>query len=569
MFKENNKFEKFESKVWLSSPTMHGLEIEYVKEAYETNWMSTVGKNINEVERMACEYIGCKYAVALSAGTASLHLAMKLAGIEAYGMPKVGHGALEGKKVFCSDMTFDATVNPVVYEGGEPVFIDTEYDTWNMDPVALEKAFEIYPDTKVVVVAHLYGTPGKVDELNAIIKKHGAILVEDAAESMGATYKGVQTGTFGKYNTISFNGNKIITGSAGGCFLTDDEEAANKVRKWSTQSRENAPWYQHEELGYNYRMSNVIAGVIRGQIPYLEEHIAQKKAIYMRYKEAFKDLPVSMNPYDKVNSDPNFWLSCLIIDKDAMCKQVRGEKDYCYNSEKEALFARIRQGDQEAREMYIKGNLRLVLSVIKRFSGSHENLDDLFQIGCIGLIKSIDNFNPDLQVKFSTYAVPMIIGEIRRYLRDNNSIRVSRSLRDTAYKAIHAKEVLSKNSFKEPTLQEIAEESGVAAEDILYALDAIQSPVSLYDPVYTDGGDTLYVMDQISDKKNKEENWVEKLSLSDAMNHLSERENFIINLRFFEGKTQMEVADEIHISQAQVSRLEKSALKTIRQYLTL
>ena len=237
--------------------------------------------------------------------------------------------------------------------------------------------------------------------------------------------------------------------------------------------------------------------------------------------------------------------------------------------EKEALFVRIKQGDSEARETYIKGNLRLVLSVIKRFSGNHENMDDLFQIGCIGLIKSIDNFDPTMNVKFSTYAVPMIIGEIRRYLRDNNSIRVSRSLRDTAYKAIHAKEVLSKNSFKEPTLQEIAEESGVAAEDILYALDAIQSPVSLYDPVYTDGGDTLYVMDQISDKKNKEENWVEKLSLSDAMNHLSERENFIINLRFFEGKTQMEVADEIHISQAQVSRLEKSALKTIRQYLTL
>ena len=238
-------------------------------------------------------------------------------------------------------------------------------------------------------------------------------------------------------------------------------------------------------------------------------------------------------------------------------------------AEKEALFVRIKQGDSEARETYIKGNLRLVLSVIKRFSGNHENMDDLFQIGCIGLIKSIDNFDPTMNVKFSTYAVPMIIGEIRRYLRDNNSIRVSRALRDTAYQAIHAKEVLSKNSFKEPTLQEIAEESGVAAEDILYALDAIQSPVSLYDPVYTDGGDTLYVMDQISDKKNKEENWVEKLSLSDAMNHLSERENFIINLRFFDGKTQMEVADEIHISQAQVSRLEKSALKTIRQYLTL
>ena len=237
--------------------------------------------------------------------------------------------------------------------------------------------------------------------------------------------------------------------------------------------------------------------------------------------------------------------------------------------EKEALFARIKQGDAQARETYIKGNLRLVLSVIKRFSGNHENVDDLFQIGCIGLIKSIDNFDPTIGVRFSTYAVPMIVGEIRRYLRDNNSIRVSRSLRDTAYKAIHAKEVLSKNSFKEPTIQEIAKEAGLDAEEILYALDAIQSPVSLYDPVYTDGGDTLYVMDQISDKKNKEENWVEKLSLSDAMTHLSERENFIINLRFFEGKTQMEVADEIHISQAQVSRLEKSALKTIRQYLTL
>ena len=234
-------------------------------------------------------------------------------------------------------------------------------------------------------------------------------------------------------------------------------------------------------------------------------------------------------------------------------------------TEKEALFARIRQGDQEAREMYIKGNL--VLSVIKRFSGSHENLDDLFQIGCIGLIKSIDNFNPDLQVKFSTYAVPMIIGEIRRYLRDNNSIRVSRSLRDTAYKAIHAKEVLSRNSFKEPTLQEIAAESGVAAEDILYALDAIQSPVSLYDPVYTEGGDTLYVMDQISDKKNKEDNWVRNLSLSEAMKHLTPRESRIIRLRFFEGRTQMEVAEEIHISQAQVSRLEKNALKTMRGYL--
>lgn len=311
----------FEEKIWLSSPTMHGDEIKYITQAYETNWMSTIGENINETERLICEKVGCKYAVALSAGTAALHLAVKLAGVK------------QGDTVFCSDMTFDATVNPVVYEGGVPVFIDTEYDTWNMDPVALEKAFEIYPDVKVVVVAHLYGTPGKVDEIKAICDKHGATIVEDAAESLGATYKGQQTGTFGSYNCISFNGNKIITGSSGGMLLTDDLEAANKVRKWSTQSRENAPWYQHEELGYNYRMSNVIAGVVRGQIPYLEEHIAQKKSIYMRYKEAFEDLPVKMNPYDEKNSEPNFWLSCMIIDEDAMCKQVRSEQDYCYVSE--------------------------------------------------------------------------------------------------------------------------------------------------------------------------------------------------------------------------------------------
>ena len=236
--------------------------------------------------------------------------------------------------------------------------------------------------------------------------------------------------------------------------------------------------------------------------------------------------------------------------------------------EKSDLFSRIKAGDQDAREAYIKGNLRLVLSVIKRFSNSNENVDDLFQIGCIGLIKSIDNFNPDIGVKFSTYAVPMIIGEIRRYLRDNNSIRVSRSLRDTAYKAIHAKELLSKELSREPTIDDIAKETGIPKEDIVFALDAIQCPVSLYDPVYTDGGDTLYVMDQISDKKNKEETWVEELSLSDAMKRLNERENYIIKLRFFEGKTQMEVAEEIHISQAQVSRLEKSALKNMSRSQT-
>ena len=311
-------FTPFEKKVWLSSPTMHGPELAYVTEAYETNWMSTVGANINEVERITCEKVGCGYAVALSAGTAALHMAVKLAGVR------------PGDKVFCSDMTFDATVNPVVYEGGVPVFIDTEYDTWNMDPVALEKAFDLYPEVKVVVVAHLYGTPGKIDEIKAVCKKHQATLIEDAAESLGASYKGKQTGSFGDYNIISFNGNKIITGSAGGMLLTDEEEAAKKVRKWSTQAREDAPWYQHEELGYNYRMSNVIAGVVRGQYQFLEEHIAQKKAIYERYKNGLKDLPVEMNPMNLVDSEPNYWLSCMIIDPAAMCKQVRGEQEVLF-----------------------------------------------------------------------------------------------------------------------------------------------------------------------------------------------------------------------------------------------
>lgn len=313
----------FKNKIWLSSPTMHdGDEMKYVKEAYDTNWMSTVGENINQIEKMICEKVGVKYSVALASGTSALHLAIKLANVK------------QNDKVFCSDMTFAATVNPIVYEGAVPVFIDTEYDTWNMDPKALEKAFEIYPDVKVVVVAHLYGTPGKIDEIKEICKKHNAIIIEDAAESLGATYKGKQTGTFGNYNCISFNGNKIITGSSGGMLLTDDQDAINKAKKWSTQSRENAPWYQHEETGYNYRMSNLIAGVVRGQIPHLEEHIKQKKDIYNRYKEGLKDLPIKMNPIDFENSEPNYWLSCMIIDNGAMCKQVRGEQDVCYINEK-------------------------------------------------------------------------------------------------------------------------------------------------------------------------------------------------------------------------------------------
>lgn len=309
------------NKIWLSSPTMHGEEQKYVQEAFETNWVSTVGANLNELEKGICEKVGCQYAVALSAGTAALHMAVKLAGVK------------QGDYVFCSDMTFDATVNPVVYEKGIPVFIDSEYETWNMDPEALEKAFELYPNAKVVVVANLYGTPAKLEEIQNICKKYNAVLIEDAAESLGATYKGVQTGTFGTYNAISFNGNKIITTSGGGMLLTDDKEAADKVRKWSTQAREHAPWYQHEELGYNYRMSNVLAGIGRGQLLHLEEHVAAKKAIYQRYQEGLKELPVRMNPYLEEIMQPNFWLSCLLIEKEAMCRQVRSDSEALYAKE--------------------------------------------------------------------------------------------------------------------------------------------------------------------------------------------------------------------------------------------
>lgn len=340
----------FEKKVWLSSPTMHGEELTFMQEAFESNWMSTVGKNINEVERIVAEQVGCQYAVALSAGTAALHLATKLAGEKLYGQARPNEGTLKEKKVFCSDLTFDASVNPVAYEDGEAIFIDTEEDTWNMDPVALEKAFSLYPDVKIIVLAHLYGTPGHIEEIRNIARKYGALIVEDAAESFGARYKGKETGTFGDYNAISFNGNKIITGSSGGMFLTDSKEDADKVRKWSTQSREDAPWYQHEEIGYNYRMSNVIAGVVRGQLPYLKEHIAKKKAIYERYKEGLKDLPLRMNPYDRENSEPNFWLSCILIDEEAMSPLIRGEQNFLYQSVKG------KSNPQEIMEMLTKVN---------------------------------------------------------------------------------------------------------------------------------------------------------------------------------------------------------------------
>lgn len=317
MFVAPDYMQPFAKKLYLSSPTMHGEELIYMKEAFDTNWMSTVGENIDRVEEQIAQKLG-GYAVALSSGTAALHLAMKLGGIK------------PGDLVFSSDMTFSATTNPVVYEGARQVFIDTERDTWNMDPEALEQAFSIYPGVKAVVLANLYGTPGKLDELISVAHRHGAIVIEDAAESLGASYKGRQTGLLGDIGVISFNGNKIITGSAGGMLLTHTRAEADKARKWSTQSRENAPWYQHEELGYNYRMSNVIAGVVRGQLPYLEEHIAQKRAIYIRYKEGFKDLPVTMNPYDGQNSQPNFWLSCLLLQEEAMCPQVRSDTQALY-----------------------------------------------------------------------------------------------------------------------------------------------------------------------------------------------------------------------------------------------
>lgn len=333
MFVRKADFKAFEKKIWLASPTMHGEELQYVTEAYETNWMSTVGANINEVERIAAEKAGVKYAVALASCTPALHLCVKLAGERLYGKPAISHGAVEGKRVFCSDMTFDATLNPVVYEGGIPVFIDTERDSWNMDPVALEKAFAMYPEVKLVICAELYGFSGDIKRIKEICEEHGALLIEDAAEAMGATWDGQPCGSFGDYAAISYNGNKIITGSAGGCLLTNSLEDANKARKWSTQSRENAPWYQHEEVGYNYRMSNVIAGVIRGQYPHLEEHIAQKKAVYERYKEGLQGLPIEINPFDADRCEPNYWLSAMIIKPEAMCKQVRGEQDVCYVAE--------------------------------------------------------------------------------------------------------------------------------------------------------------------------------------------------------------------------------------------
>ncbi len=331
---------KFEKKIWLSSPTMHGDELKYVNQAYQTNWMSTVGENIDKLEDTATKHAGVKHAVALSCGTAAIHLAVKLAAEKLYGSGSGistpnglgAGGSLYGKRVFCSDLTFAATVNPVVYEGGEPVFIDASPDDWNMDPEALEIAFEKYPDVKLVVFVHLYGFPGRIDKIKKICEKHGALLIEDAAESLGARYKGKPTGSFGDYGVYSFNGNKIITGSSGGMLLTDDPRSAARARKWSTQSREAAPWSQHEELGYNYRMSNVIAGIALGQWKHLEEHIAEKKRIYDRYADWFEPFGVELNPYDADESEPNYWMSCMRLSENSLCAMTRSDLSYTYEN---------------------------------------------------------------------------------------------------------------------------------------------------------------------------------------------------------------------------------------------
>ena len=358
-------FPQFTKRIPLAIPHMHGDEIRFVQEAYDTDWVTTAGENINELEKIAAEYVGVKYAVALSSGTAALHLAIRLAAEKLYhsnsgvttpnGMGT--GGSLYGKRVFCSDVTFAATVNPVIYEGGEPVYIDTEYDTWNMDPSALEKAFEIYPDVRLVVLVHLYGTPAKIDEIKKICKDHNALLIEDAAEALGADYKGQKCGSFGDSAAISFNGNKIITGSSGGMFLCNEKSDADRIRKWSTQAREAAAWYEHEEVGYNYRMSNIIAGIVRGQWDHIDEHIVRKREIYDRYQEGLKGLPLQLNPYETQNATPNYWLSCLMVDKGAMTLQCRSDRNATWDVEEgkscpEEIMEVLKQYHVESRPIW-------------------------------------------------------------------------------------------------------------------------------------------------------------------------------------------------------------------------
>ena len=372
MFRGTN-IAPFKNKLYLSSPTMHGDELKYIKEAYDTNWMSTVGKNIDEAERLVCEKTGRKNALAVTTGTAALHIAMRISGVT------------RGTKVFCSDLTFVASANPIIYQGGIPIFVDSEYETWNIDPKALEKAFEEHPDVKYVVIVNLFGTPSKFDEIREICDRHGAEIIEDAAESFGALYKSRPAGSLGDVSIISFNGNKIVTGTSGGMLLTDDSDLVLNAKKLSTQSRDQAPWYQHSDIGYNYRMSNVIAGVITGQIPHLEEHIAQKRAIYERYREGFADLPVKMNPFSD-ESVPNFWLSCITIDKEAMCTQHRGDCDVTYIKEKgktcpTEILEAIKTLNAEGRPLWKPMHLQPVFEKYTYFCNNNSVSEDLFNRG--------------------------------------------------------------------------------------------------------------------------------------------------------------------------------------------
>ncbi len=345
-------------KVWLATPTMHGEEQVFVKEAFDKNWVAPLGFNVDCFENEMCEYLECGYALALNAGTAALHLALKLAEVQ------------PGDIVLCSDMTFAATVNPVSYEKAIQVFIESERDTWNMDPKALKVALEKYKGkVKAVMCANLYGTPAKLDEIAALCEEYGVVLIEDAAESLSATYKGRQTGTFGKYNAISFNGNKIITTSGGGMLLSEDKAAIEKARFWSTQARDPAPWYQHSEIGYNYRMSNIVAGIGRGQLLHLEEHKALKKKIYDTYKEGFKDIPVEMNPYTE-DCDPNFWLSCLTINEEAYGKVTP-----------EIIFNALRDKNIESRPIWKPMHMQPVFED-RDFIGVGDNVgEDIFKRG--------------------------------------------------------------------------------------------------------------------------------------------------------------------------------------------
>lgn len=345
-----------EKRILLSSPTMHGEEMSYIQEAFDTNWVAPLGKNVDCFEQEICNYIGCGHAAALSSCTAAIHLALKLCGLKA------------GEPVLCSDLTFVATINPVTYEGGRQVLIDSEYETWNMDPRALELAFRKYPQARIVIVADLYGTPARLEEIRAICDRHRAILIEDAAEALSSTYRGRQAGTFGSYNAISFNGNKIITSSGGGMLLSEDASAVGKVRFWATQSKDPAPYYQHSEIGYNYRMSNIIAGIGRGQLLHLDEHRMLKKRIYERYRAAFADLPLQMNPHT-ADAEPNYWLSCILIDRACAVKPFD-------------IMARLNEANIDSRPIWKPMHMQPVFADCDYITLPNENVgEDIFARG--------------------------------------------------------------------------------------------------------------------------------------------------------------------------------------------